>query len=868
MKRMLVNATQPEELRVAMVDGQKLYDLDIEVPSREQKKANIYKGKITRIEPSLEACFVDYGSERHGFLPLKEVSRVYFKSGADLSGRLNIRDLLQEGQELVVQVDKEERGNKGAALTTFISLAGRFLVLMPNNPRAGGVSRRVEGDDRDELREALAALRMPDSMGIIIRTAGVGRSVEELQWDLDYLIQVWEAIEKASVGRPSPFLIFQESNVIIRALRDYLRTDVGEILVDDAKMYEEARHFMEQIMPQSLDKLKHYEDKVPLFTRYQIESQIEAAFGRDVRLPSGGAVVIDHTEALVAIDVNSSRATKGGDIEETALRTNLEAADEVARQLRLRDLGGLIVIDFIDMGPPKNQREVEDRLRDALKVDRARVQVGRLSRFGMLEMSRQRLRPSLGESTQVVCPRCNGEGHIRGIESLSLSVLRLIEEEAMKERTSRIVAQLPLDVATFLLNEKRQIISEVEKRCGVNVVLVPNPHMDSPRYDIQRLRDDELQQPGATTTSYKLVTEPAPAPLPGAETKHEQPEEPAVKSVAPAKPVPPSRVEGPIRPGIFTHLWRSLFGSGEKPVASPPPRPVRREPEYRQDRDRGRDRGRQSQSGPRRHERDSHQQRYQGQGRNQPRPQERTQPYLQERPQQRPQERPQPRSQERPQERPQPPRPAPVAERTQPLDAVTQENTNTLPMNTPQPQTPVSENRPQERDMNQGNRGRSTRRGRRGGRRRHRYEGGKDSASRPAGSTEENQTQNRSDTDPNFARTPPAQLQGPAPAPMLTQVETQPVYVPPARPMETPRVETPRVETPRIETPRVESPRIETPRVETPRIESPRVETRHVETKREDPTIPLFRAREQGDTPVTDKSESKSQTADTESNSD
>ncbi|MGH8398423.1 MAG: Rne/Rng family ribonuclease, partial [Gammaproteobacteria bacterium] len=375
MKRMLVNATQPEELRVAMVDGQKLYDLDIEVPSREQKKANIYKGRITRIEPSLEACFVDYGYERHGFLPLKEISRVYFKPGADLSGRLNIRELLQEGQELVVQVDKEERGNKGAALTTFISLAGRFLVLMPNNPRAGGVSRRVEGDDRDELREALAALRLPDSMGIIIRTAGVGRSVEELQWDLDYLIQVWEAIEKASASRTGSFLIYQESNVIIRALRDYLRTDVGEILVDDEKMYQEALHFMEQVMPQSITKLKYYEDSVPLFTRYQIESQIEDAFGRDVRLPSGGAVVIDHTEALVAIDVNSSRATKGGDIEETALRTNLEAADEVARQLRLRDLGGLIVIDFIDMGPPKNQREVEDRLRDALKMDRARVQV-------------------------------------------------------------------------------------------------------------------------------------------------------------------------------------------------------------------------------------------------------------------------------------------------------------------------------------------------------------------------------------------------------------------------------------------------------------------------------------------------------------
>ncbi len=869
MKRMLVNATQPEELRVAMVDGQKIYDLDIEVPSREQKKANIYKGKITRIEPSLEACFVDYGSERHGFLPLKEISRIYFKSGTDLSGRLNIRELLQEGQELVVQVDKEERGNKGAALTTFISLAGRFLVLMPNNPRAGGVSRRVEGDDRDELREALAALRMPDSMGIIIRTAGVGRSVEELQWDLDYLIQVWEAIEKASVGRPAPFLIYQESNVIIRALRDYLRTDVGEILVDDAKMYEEARHFMEQIMPQSLGKLKHYEDKVPLFTRYQIESQIEAAFGRDVRLPSGGAVVIDHTEALVAIDVNSSRATKGGDIEETALRTNLEAADEVARQLRLRDLGGLIVIDFIDMSSQKNQREVEDRLRDALKVDRARVQVGRLSRFGLLEMSRQRLRPSLGESTQVVCPRCNGEGHIRGIESLSLSVLRLIEEEAMKERTSRVVAQLPLDVATFLLNEKRPIISEVEKRCGVSVVLVPNPHMDSPRYDIQRLRDDELQQPGATTTSYKLVTESAPAPLPGAIIKLEPPEEPAVKSIAPAKPAPPSRVESIYTPGIFTRLWRTLFGSGENLLASPPPRPQRPQQEYRQDRDRGRDRNRHGQSVPRRHERDSHQQRTQGQSRNQPRTQERTQPYLQERSQQRAQERPQPRPQERPQERPQQPqRPTPVAERTQPLAPVAHEIANMLPMNIAQPHTPESENRPQERDKSQGNRGRSTRRGRRGGRRRRRYEGGKDSANRPA-ATEDNPTQSRSDTIPNFTGVPPSQLQGPAPVPpMLTQVETKSVYVPSAKAVETAPIETPRVETPRIETMGAESPRPESPRVEKTRIETARVETAQIETKREDPTIPLFRAREQGDTPVVDKGESKPQTADTDSHSD
>src|SRR5579859_8199920 len=598
MKRILVNATQPEELRVAMVDGQKLYDLDIEVPSREQKKANVYKGRITRIEPSLEACFVDYGSERHGFLPLKEISRSYFRPNADLSGRINIREVLQEGQEVMVQVDKEERGNKGAALTTFISLAGRFMVLMPNNPRAGGVSRRVEGDDRDELRETMAALNVPDGMGIIIRTAGVGRNAEELQWDLDYLLQMWDAIEKAYGERSAPFLIYQESNVIIRALRDYVRSDIGEILVDDDKMYQEAHTFMEKVMPQSLSRLKRYDDRVPLFTRFQIESQIEGAFNREVRLPSGGALVIDHTEALVSIDVNSSRATKGSDIEETALRTNLEAADEVARQLRLHDLGGLIVIDFIDMGPPKNQRDVEDRLRDALKMDRARVQVGKLSRFGLLEMSRQRLRPSLGESTQVICPQCNGEGHIRGIESLSLAVLRLIEEEAMKERTARVVAQLPVDVATYLLNEKRPVISAVEQRCGVNVVLVPNPHLDMPRYDIQRLRDDEVRQPGAVNTSYKLVTAPEPTTLPprAEQSGREAPEQPAVKGIEPATPAPVSRVESapvaPTGPGIVTRMWNVLFAPAAKPAAEPvrrEPRPARQEFGHR---DRGRDRDR------------------------------------------------------------------------------------------------------------------------------------------------------------------------------------------------------------------------------------------------------------------------------------
>jgi ribonuclease E len=814
MKRMLVNATQPEELRVAMVDGQKLYDLDIEVPSREQKKANIYNGKITRIEPSLEACFVDYGSERHGFLPLKEISRVYFKPGADLSGRLNIRELLQEGQELVVQVDKEERGNKGAALTTFISLAGRFLVLMPNNPRAGGVSRRVEGDDRDELREALAALRLPDSMGIIVRTAGVGRSVEELQWDLDYLLQIWEAIENASHGRSAPFLIYQESNVIIRALRDYLRTDVGEILVDDAKMFQEAQHFMQQVMPQNLDKLKHYEDRVPLFTRFQIESQIEAAFGREVRLPAGGAVVIDHTEALVAIDVNSARATKGSDIEETALRTNLEAADEVARQLRLRDLGGLIVIDFIDMGPIKNQRSVEDRLRDALKMDRARVQVGKLSRFGLLEMSRQRLRPSLGESTQVVCPRCNGEGHIRGVESLSLSVLRLIEEEAMKERTSRVVAQLPVNVATFLLNEKRQIIAEVEKRCGVNVVLVPNPHLDSPRYEIQRLRDDEVQPAGAAASSYKLVTEPPVPELPGAETKREPAPEPAVKSIVPATPAPVSRVDAPPTPGVLVRLWRALFGRGEPAARPRPPQPqpenrdnhsrADRERPHTRARDRGRERDRYTSSGARRPERSGPR----PQPRNQSRPQDRTQPYLQD------------RSQAHTPERPQPARATPVPERA----PVIPTSAPTTPPVTPAAASGATqaETHAPPRDEARSNRPRGTRRGRRGGRRRRRYEAGKDPANHQA--TQEKRTENRSDTVPDFQGGPPPELPHAAQPPQAAAA-TPPASIPVTEPVHS-----------------------------VPRDSG---------NPQQDRTIPLYRAREQGDAPAVEQAEHR-----TEHNSD
>ncbi len=563
MKRMLINATQPEELRVAMVDGQTLNDLDIEVPSRERKKANIYKGRISRVEASLEAAFVDYGADRHGFLPLKEIAPSHFNSepGGD-EGRLNIKDVVREGQELIVQIAKEERGAKGAALTTFISLAGRFLVLMPNNPRAGGVSRRIEGAEREQVRGALASLDAPGGMGVIVRTAGVGREAEELQWDLDYLMHVWRAIEEAAAAKPATFLIYQESNVIIRALRDYLRPDVGEIQIDDAAVFDDARDFMQRVMPQNIAKLKRYDEDVPLFTRFQIESQIEAAFGRDVQLPSGGALVIDHTEALVSIDINSARATKGGDIEETALNTNLEAADEIARQLRLRDIGGLIVIDFIDMGPNKNQREVEGRLRAALKVDRARIQTGRITRFGLMEMSRQRLRPSLGEFTQVVCPRCAGEGRIRGIESLALSILRLIEEEAMKDSTGRVAAHLPVDVATYLLNEKRDAVVAIESRCRVDVVLVPNPLFETPRFEIQRTRETELARDKAES-SYDIEAETA---LPGgndylkSRTKT-KPEEPAVKAIAPAARAVESTPDaaGPRRAGLLGRLWGALI---------------------------------------------------------------------------------------------------------------------------------------------------------------------------------------------------------------------------------------------------------------------------------------------------------------------
>ncbi len=577
MKRMLINATHPEELRVALVDGQKLYDLDIESTGREQRKSNIYKGRIIRLEPSLEAAFVDYGADRHGFLPLKEVSRSYFAESAQ-SGRPNIREALREGQELVVQVEKDERGNKGAALTTFISLPGRYLVLMPNNPRAGGVSRQIEGADRDDARDAMNSLVVPEGMGVILRTAGVGKAAEELQWDLEYLLKLWGAIDEASRQRSAPFLIYQDRDVIIRAIRDYLRSDIGEILVDDKSLHEKAQEFMQQVMPNNLRKLKFYSDSIPLFTRYQIESQIESAFEREVKLPSGGALVIEPTEALITIDINSAKATRGGDIEETALNTNLEAADEVALQLRLRDLGGLIVIDFIDMMSQKNQRLVENRLREALKVDRARVQVGKISRFGLLEMSRQRLRPSLVEFSHIVCPRCSGNGAIRSVESLSLSILRLMEEEAMKESTAKVVVQVPVDAATFLLNEKRREIWRIEDRHDVSVIVIPNMNLETPHYQVQRIREQDAGPATQSESSYKLVAaaEPEASVESAAMTPRAVQEEPAVKDIHRQMTTPaPNIAEAPAAEpagggGFVKRIFAMLFGAQPRESAPPP----------------------------------------------------------------------------------------------------------------------------------------------------------------------------------------------------------------------------------------------------------------------------------------------------------
>lgn len=593
MKRMLINATQSEEIRVALVDGQFLYDLDIETGSREQKKANIYKGKITRVEPSLEAAFVDFGSDRHGFLPLKEISRSYFRD-PNVQGRINIKDVLKEGTEVIVQVDKEERGTKGAALTTLISLAGRYLVLMPNNPRAGGISRRIEGEERAQLKDALNGVKIPDGMGVIVRTAGIGRTAEELQWDLDYLLQLWETIETTSKTRPAPFLILQESNVIIRAIRDYLRQDIGEVLIDSAEVHEYALEFVRKVMPSFEQKIKLYQDAVPLFSRYQIETQIESAFQREVKLPSGGSIVIDPTEALVSIDINSSRATKGVDIEETAFNTNIEAADEIARQLRLRDMGGLVVIDFIDMAQSRHQREVENRIKAATDADRARIQIGRISRFGLLEMSRQRLRPSLGETSGVVCPRCEGHGMIRDVKSLALAILRLAEEESFKERTAQVRCIVPMSVATFLLNEKRQALAKIEREHKVQILVIPDPNMETPHYDVLRVRDDDETLDEAEP-SYALK-------LPEVRNEQEavleravKPEQAAISGIiGPNGPAPtpaPKTVEQQDKtssPGFLARFFGLFKSKAEESTADPRKKPATAPNPRQRDRNSGR----------------------------------------------------------------------------------------------------------------------------------------------------------------------------------------------------------------------------------------------------------------------------------------
>lgn len=587
MKRMLINATQKEELRVALVDGQRLFDLDIESPGHESKKANIYKGRITRIEPSLEAAFVDYGAERHGFLPLKEIAREYFPEGYTYQGRPSIKEVLTEGQEVIVQVEKEERGSKGAALTTFISLAGSYLVLMPNNPRAGGISRRIEGDERTQLKAALSTLELPQGMGLIVRTAGVGKSAEELEWDLNVLLNHWSAIKGAADSNPAPFLIHQESNVIVRAIRDYLRRDIGEILIDSNTIYERAKEHIQLVRPDFINRVKKYEGEVPLFSHYQIESQIESAFQREVRLPSGGSIVIDPTEALTSIDINSARATKGGDIEETALNTNLEAADEIARQLRLRDLGGLVVIDFIDMTPVRHQREVENRLREAVRLDRARVQIGRISRFGLLEMSRQRLSPSLAEASHHICPRCSGTGVVRDNESLALSVLRLIEEEALKDNTAQVLAVVPVPIASYLLNEKRRSVNHIERIQEVKITVVPNSDMETPHFEVIRVREGEEFDLISYLLPKKLEAMKEAEGKEPSETdiKPKRIEEPVLKGfaapaqTAPApvsKPAPVAKkkeVEQEAKPGLFSRLFKALgsflFGGSEEVKEEP-----------------------------------------------------------------------------------------------------------------------------------------------------------------------------------------------------------------------------------------------------------------------------------------------------------
>src|SRR3954468_1388763 len=836
---MLFNATQQEELRVAIVEGQKLVDLDIESASREQRKSNIYKGIITRIEPSLEAAFVDYGEERHGFLPFKEVTRSYFKEGVDVA-RARIQDALREGQEIIVQVEKDERGTKGAALTTFISLAGRYLVLMPNNPRGGGVSRRVEGEDRNELRDILDQLQLPDGMSVIARTAAIGRSLEELTWDLNYLMQLWGAVEGASKDQSKkPFLIYLESSLVIRAIRDYLQPDIGEILIDTEEIFEQAKAFMQTVMPGNVNKVKLYRDDVPLFSRFQIEHQIESAYSRQAALPSGGAIVIDHTEAVVAIDVNSARATRGGDIEETAYRTNLEAAEEVARQLRLRDLGGLIVIDFIDMESQKNQRDVENRLRDALKFDRARVQIGKISRFGMMELSRQRLQPSLEETAHINCPRCSGTGFIRGTESTALHVLRIMQEEAMKENTGAVHAQVPVDVASFLLNEKRAEIQKLEGRLKVNIVMVPNPHLETPHYKVQRLRHDELNEMEHVPSSYEMVERPEEPKAPGAEAAEAKAErqQPVVKGITPSQPAPivaekpatpapvqvAAQVAQPVAAvaAVGTGFLSRLFSIFTPPRPEPPPPPAaaprpapqpgqqrdpRRDQQQRRDgrrdgRDGRRDDQRREGRGGDRQQQGRLEQRRGGGGNGQHRGEHRNDRGERgdrgEQPRQgRPQQQQQPRQQQ--------PRP-PHAEQQQPGQAP--QVPQAAQPNGPQgPQQPRAE-RP-EREGEAGER--------RGGRNRHRRDRqrgerreveGQQQGSVNASIAEQqrriHELESRSNEEAREHSTHAAVPVQPTSAP----VQEESRYEPPASP--TPQVDAPRVEEPRREEPRHEEPRID-----------------------------------------------------------
>ena len=564
MKRMLFNATHSEELRVAIVDGQTLLDLDVETTGKEQKKSNIYKGVITRVEPSLEAAFVNYGADRHGFLPFKEISRSYFKDPKANPTRVRIQEVVSEGTEVVVQVEKDERGNKGAALTTFISLAGRYLVLMPNNPRGGGVSRRIEGEERAQLRDAMDQLDLPKGMSVIARTAGIGRSAEELEWDLNYLTQLWKAVDGAAESQPAPFLIFQDGSLVIRAIRDYFRQDIGEILIDTESIYQQAQQFMGHVMPHNVNRVKWYQEETPLFSRFQIEQQTESAYSRQVLLPSGGSIVIDHTEAMVSIDVNSARSTRGSDIEETARKTNIEAADEVAKQLRLRDLGGLVVIDFIDMEDTKSQREVENTIREALRYDRARVQVGKISRFGLLELSRQRLQTSLGETSHITCPRCSGTGNIRSVESTALHVLRIVQEEAMKESTAAVHAQVPVAVASYLLNEKRDELYAIEHRVKVSCVLIPNSQLETPHYSVKRLRHDELNQLDTSIASYDLADEIVEEGQEKDKKQEAKKPSAAVKGVTPSQPPPSEKKQS----GFFKRLIEALFGPSEVKVTN------------------------------------------------------------------------------------------------------------------------------------------------------------------------------------------------------------------------------------------------------------------------------------------------------------